>query len=91
MQSNPLQSHVKVLVKSQEKSFDGSKITTTIEIGHDRPKAICHWIFCPTFPEKLFQDLKSHIWEKSFSGVIAGKALNQSYCSIIQSGINGIN
>ena len=83
MQSNPLQSHVKVLVKPQEKSFDGSKTTTNIEIGHDRTKAIYHRIFCPTFPAKLFQGLKSHIWENSFSGVIAGKALNQSYCSII--------
>ena len=35
MQIYPLQSHMKVLVKRQEKSFDERK-TTNIGIGHDR-------------------------------------------------------
>ena len=34
MQIYPLQSHIKVLVKRQEKSFDERK--TNIGIGHDR-------------------------------------------------------
>ena len=57
MQSYPSQSHAKVLVKPQEKSFDIRK-TTNAWIGHDRRLAIFQHTFRLMVLEKVFVGLK---------------------------------
>ena len=53
MQSYPSQSHVKVLVKPQEKSF-GIRKTTNTGIGNDRRLAIFQHTFRLMVLEKVF-------------------------------------
>ena len=48
MHSYPSQNLAKVLIKTQEKSFDIKKRTNT-GIGHDRQLEICHHTFCRWF------------------------------------------